>query len=102
MFQWRGITTSDDTVESEGLGQGHARKQELRSLIITGPGVEIPFAIEIPLGALPVIFERHNVSIRNNGGNAPSDPVFYFYGWEKDDQRRLWEFGGDKIVLHEE
>mgnify|MGYP003648072551 CR=1 FL=1 len=102
MFTWQGITISGEKIESEGKGQTFAREHTLRSLIIEGPGVDFPFMIEVPLGAEPVIFERHSVSLTTGIDVPKEDNVLYFFGWEKDGSRHLWEFGGDKIILHEE
>jgi len=103
MFTWQGITTSGEKVDSDGLGQTFAREFHLRSLVIKGPGVEIPFMVEIPFEARPVIFERHSIVISTDPSNTETKgPTRYFFGWEQGEKRHLWEFGGDKIVLHEE
>ena len=102
MFTWQGITISGEKVESEDKGQSFAREHTLRSIIIRGPGVEIPFMIEIPIGSEPIIFERHSTSLTTGIDLPEEDGVLYFFGWEKDGNRHFWEFGGDKITLHEE
>jgi len=103
MFTWQGITISGEKIESEGKGQTFAREHKLRSLIIRGPSVEIPFMIEIPIGSEPLIFERHSIIV-GTGASIPGGkgPTLFFFGWEKDGNRHFWEFGGDKITLHEE
>lgn len=104
MFTWQGITTSGEkVVPPDGKGQTFAREFRLRSLVIKGPGVEIPFMVEIPFEARPVIFERHSIVISTDPSDTETKgPTRYFFGWEQGEKRHLWEFGGDKIVLHEE
>lgn len=103
MFKWQGITTSGEKVDPDGLGQTFAREHTLRSLLVTGPGVEIPFMIELPVGSKPVIFERHSIVVSTDPSDRETKgPTRYFFGWEQGEKRHLWEFGGDEITLHEE
>jgi len=99
---WSGRTSNGVLVDGRGKGQKFAREHDLRSLLIAGRNLPYPFLIELPLGARPVIHEKHTVGVSQDSGTATHE-VTQVFGWEiPDSGKRLWEFVGGKIVLHEE
>ena len=89
-FQWAGRTRGGVEVFKKNAGQSYARQHDLKMILVYALDDPIPFGIEIPLGAEPVIFRRGVVS--------PGSHTFtYFYGWRTPGDVRLWEFGGPTV-----
>lgn len=100
-YEWDGIGPEGlVTVVGSGQGQSFARQHKLKGLLVTGPKLTFPFRIDIPEGALPVIQQKHSVTVATDGGSQTTK--LYQFGWEKNGTRRMWEFGGSEIVLIEE
>lgn len=106
-FQWEAVMTNGLTYFVENGEQSDLRKAPcpIRELRIRGLNLTIPFAIPFPLGVEPVYFRQGCMAVKGGGVGEGSSVEHlgytFFYGWEKGETKRWWEFGMKPPVLHQ-
>jgi len=98
-YQWEAVLHSGAVVDGGVAPQSYARSLgPVRMLMVKGHGLTVKHGIPIPVGAEPCVVLFHGMLASNSEGSSVYETTMtYAFGWENEEERQLWRFGGPKI-----
>lgn len=97
-YQWLAELPGGALVEGMDRPQSFARSLgRVEKILVHGPGVGSKYQINIPKGAEPVVLQFGTMVVSTGGDYVRHLPREYAYGWENENVRNIWVFGGKEV-----